>query len=445
MSIILYSFFLIPGFNLIPPMILFLGIYFGCRRLPFAKGWDVLPAYIGLGVLLVINVVFIVDIELTRGFNSILQGKDEAEFGFGQILSILLLLLPLRDLAEAVLARRIKQRQAELDEDLQEAIINEDFNGLKRAINRGGTFPSSKSPDRHGKFWGLISANEYLDHFDNLRRTRMTNAEKELEGDLHSAIRAKDESRMTVAYNQGADLIAGVLQLSEGVVFWYAISRGLKQIAWFHAQQPGPHVTEPGPDGTTVLILASSNGDELLAKTLLENRRVDVNFQDASGQTALLCAAENGRDAIVKMLIEQRDIQLNTADENGWTPLLWASCRGHESIVEMLLGLEDIQANVSDRNGPGWTPLIWASMKGHEGIVKMLIEREDIKANAADKEGWTPLMFASHNGYEGIVRVLLDRPDIQLDATTQDGKTAHGLALQNGSRSIAELIFQRYR
>jgi hypothetical protein len=147
-SIAIYSIFLIPGLNLILPMILFLAAYFayfGCPRSPFAKKWDVLPAYIGLGILLAINLVFIVDIEVTRSMNIKIQGDDEAEWGFGQILAILLLLLPLRDLLEALLERRLKHRQKELDQDLQYAIAKQDFDRVKQAIERGGSFPSPKS------------------------------------------------------------------------------------------------------------------------------------------------------------------------------------------------------------------------------------------------------------------------------------------------------------
>jgi hypothetical protein len=148
-SVAIYSIFLVPGFNLIPPMILFLVVYIGCHRLPLAKRWDVLPGYIGLGILLAINLVFIVDIEVTRNMNVRIQGADEGDWGFGQILAILLVLLPLRDLLEAVLARRLKQRQGELDEDLMEAIEREEFDRLQRAIERGSAFPSPKSPGDH--------------------------------------------------------------------------------------------------------------------------------------------------------------------------------------------------------------------------------------------------------------------------------------------------------
>jgi hypothetical protein len=162
-SLAIYSLFLIPGVNLIAPMVVFLAAYFGCRRIPFAKRWDVLPAYVGLGILLAINLVFIVDIEVTRNMNTILQVEDEADWGFGQILAVLLLLLPLRDLVEAILARRLKQRQGELDEDLQEAVEKEEFDRVKRAIERGSAFPSPKSTGNRSSTLALQTPNSTLD------------------------------------------------------------------------------------------------------------------------------------------------------------------------------------------------------------------------------------------------------------------------------------------
>ncbi|KAH6902325.1 hypothetical protein BKA70DRAFT_669321 [Coprinopsis sp. MPI-PUGE-AT-0042] len=83
-AIAIYALFLIPGVNLIAPMIIFLVAYPVCRRLPFAsRRREALPPYIGLGILLAINIVFIVDIEVTRGFNRALQDKDEGDWGFG--------------------------------------------------------------------------------------------------------------------------------------------------------------------------------------------------------------------------------------------------------------------------------------------------------------------------------------------------------------------------
>ncbi|KAH6894933.1 hypothetical protein BKA70DRAFT_790377 [Coprinopsis sp. MPI-PUGE-AT-0042] len=193
-SIVVYALFLVPGLNLMAPMALFLGAYFAHRRWnsgkkglggvchperrPFkhyeepnhayhlrlarymakrliagldevtaaARSWDVLPAFIGLTILLFVNVIFVIDIKLTLRQNIPHQDIDETQWGFGQILALLLLLLPLRELVEALLARRLKQRQRELDEDVLDAIRKGDLESSARAIQRGSAFPKPCSP-----------------------------------------------------------------------------------------------------------------------------------------------------------------------------------------------------------------------------------------------------------------------------------------------------------
>ncbi|KAH6905547.1 hypothetical protein BKA70DRAFT_1292624 [Coprinopsis sp. MPI-PUGE-AT-0042] len=189
--------------------------------LPTVPQLEATPAFLGLAILLAINLVFIIDIESTLNLNATLQGQDEEDWGFGQILAILLLLLPLRDLLEAILARRLKQRQGELDEDLQQAIENKDLNGMKRAIERGSAFHTDQWSD-HLKFWNLVSAHGSLKEFDNWRRTRMTIIEKALEVDLLYAVEARIKEGITAAYERGADLIAGALQ-SVGEISCYIV------------------------------------------------------------------------------------------------------------------------------------------------------------------------------------------------------------------------------
>jgi hypothetical protein len=76
-----------------------------------------------LVLLFAVNVIFLVDIELTLSRNRILQNSvDESNWTFGQILAMLLLVLPLRDLVETVLARHEKQRRDEHTVSLRNAI-----------------------------------------------------------------------------------------------------------------------------------------------------------------------------------------------------------------------------------------------------------------------------------------------------------------------------------
>jgi hypothetical protein len=67
---------------------------YGNRKTP-----SIVPTVIGLVLLLVINIIFLDNIELT-----LLQASSEPGWTFGQILAMLLLVLPLRDLVETFLS-----------------------------------------------------------------------------------------------------------------------------------------------------------------------------------------------------------------------------------------------------------------------------------------------------------------------------------------------------
>ncbi|KAJ7200344.1 hypothetical protein GGX14DRAFT_660241 [Mycena pura] len=127
-SLMMYSIVLIPGFNLIPPFIFFLTLHISynwCRR-SFWTWRDKtteqgLPRsspdshettqsstphtaflIVGLVSLVAINILFIVDIELTLRHNKGNQNGKEAAWGFGQVLALLLLIIPLRDASGAL-------------------------------------------------------------------------------------------------------------------------------------------------------------------------------------------------------------------------------------------------------------------------------------------------------------------------------------------------------
>lgn len=142
-SMTIYSLFLVPGVNLILPMALFLSLFLGyqawhLRRAetpPSTKsnvienGPDIsppsvtprpdtrpsiVPTVIGMGFLITINLIFLIDIEVTLQRNRSRQTPGESAWTFGQILALLLLVLPLRDLVETISERRETKRKSEL-------------------------------------------------------------------------------------------------------------------------------------------------------------------------------------------------------------------------------------------------------------------------------------------------------------------------------------------
>ncbi|KAJ7259440.1 armadillo-type protein [Mycena rebaudengoi] len=103
---------------------------------------------VGLVSLAVINVILLVDIELTLRRNKRQQSREEDEWGFGQVLAVLLLIVPLRDFVTSILdiREKIKQEkgaketiQRTFKDRLQEAVSNDTFDGyeFKGLIEQG--------------------------------------------------------------------------------------------------------------------------------------------------------------------------------------------------------------------------------------------------------------------------------------------------------------------
>ncbi|KAJ7204241.1 hypothetical protein B0H12DRAFT_473635 [Mycena haematopus] len=96
---------------------------------------------VGLVCLAVINIVLLVDIELTLRRNQHEQFRGEDEWGFGQVLALLLLVIPVRDFVTSVLDVRdkVKNIQREFEKHLEEAVLKNTLMGhdFKDLIERG--------------------------------------------------------------------------------------------------------------------------------------------------------------------------------------------------------------------------------------------------------------------------------------------------------------------
>ncbi|KAK7456445.1 hypothetical protein VKT23_010693 [Stygiomarasmius scandens] len=172
-SLLIYSIFLLPGFNLLLPIAVFLVLNFTyqarCQNQPTdfslespknksssiqgaLKSWynqlpsypSIVPIIIGMMILLVINLIFLIDIELTLRRAQI---SDRSSWSFGQVLAMLLIAMPLRDLAETVLKRREKRqdkkRRDEHTASLQLAIKNKTVEFFVDLVDKGADVNTS--------------------------------------------------------------------------------------------------------------------------------------------------------------------------------------------------------------------------------------------------------------------------------------------------------------
>ncbi|KAJ7482666.1 hypothetical protein FB451DRAFT_1555661 [Mycena latifolia] len=173
----MYSLLVIPGLNLVPPFLFFLALHityttgalFRRRRRPSpdlesgtqgsippsrcSSHAELAPPpsknqtaflIVGLICLAIINVILLVDIELTLRRNKGDQSPEEDQCGFGQILAWLLPLVPRRDFATSIMdigekvarEKEAKEKiQRSFEKHLREAIndntlVGHDFQGL---------------------------------------------------------------------------------------------------------------------------------------------------------------------------------------------------------------------------------------------------------------------------------------------------------------------------
>ncbi|KAJ7661285.1 hypothetical protein DFH06DRAFT_372595 [Mycena polygramma] len=110
-SLSVYILLLIPVINLVLPIFFFLLLHIAYDWLAEANVLKHARSFadyrrrtvrtgglvVGLLFLVVINIVFLVDIELTLARNKPLQSGEDGLWGFGQVLALLLLVMPLRD------------------------------------------------------------------------------------------------------------------------------------------------------------------------------------------------------------------------------------------------------------------------------------------------------------------------------------------------------------
>ncbi|KAJ3589654.1 hypothetical protein NHX12_010497 [Muraenolepis orangiensis] len=187
--------------------------------------------------------------------------------------------------------------------------------------------------------------------------------------------------------------------------------------------------------GSTPLHLATEKHLKPLAELLLGRRGTNINAKDEDQYTALHWAAQNGDEAMARLLLD-RGAALNETDGQGRTPTYVACQHGQEHVVRVLLSRG---ADVHIRGRDNWTALHLAAWQGHLGIGKLLVKQAGADVDGRTADGRTPLHLASQRGQYRVARILIELgADTRL--TSAGANAPLHVAAKTGHTSTSRLL-----
>ncbi|KAF7338972.1 Multiple ankyrin repeats single kh domain [Mycena venus] len=220
------------------------------------------PIIAGMLLLLAINIVFLINIELTLWDNRRLRGGSESIWTFGQILAVILLVLPLRDL-------RIFGARRNFTSSLQNAVRwHADTDVLRDLVRRGANVNVTAEGSRYPTLLLLAVCDR------------------------------KDVDFVGMLLVYGAD--PNVRDSTDRTPLQCASSCGdLQIVRLLLANGADPNI-EGGEYGTPLQAVSHSGNREIVQ--LLLERGADVNMQGGKYGTALEAASACGYEEIVELL-----------------------------------------------------------------------------------------------------------------------------------------------
>lgn len=299
-------------------------------------------------------------------------------------------------------------KQAEMDEDVQEAVLNF-FLEQKMVYTVWGKLHNPESPLSRVGTGRTMAPPLYYASAAGLRRI----AELLLE-------RGADVNAPGGMYNNALQV---------------ASFNGHKELAQLLLER-GAVVNARGGSYGSALQAASLIGHKELARLLVE-RGADVNAQGGQYGNALQAASYQGNQELVELLL-QRGANVNSQGGEYGNSLQAASYKGHKEVVELLL---EAGADINAQGGSYGTALQAAAYQGHKELTKLLLERGADIETYCDPFG-TALQAASRGGYKELVQLLLKRG---AEINTDCGYFGNPLqaASVNGFTEVAQLLLEK--
>ncbi|KAJ3501162.1 hypothetical protein NMY22_g19019 [Coprinellus aureogranulatus] len=394
--------------------------------------------------------------ELTLRRNTDLQGDhDETEWGFGQILAMLLLFLPLRDLVETILARRFRRQEKELKKrEWKEALHLRNVHKILELVKLGAD-PNVRTEDG----WTALEAATLKNDWDAFHI--LVNASPN-PADVNTPFHDGRTALETVSASQNSEGIRALIKASADLNVVFQNGQTALEVAALNENwdimgdliRANADVHRVNGDGRTVFEMAALAENWTAVRRLID-ANVDVNIIFKGGYL-------KGQYYIDEKQLSEvsprgREIRMPNSfglAKGSRTALEVAVCTGNLEAVQMLISAgADANVIFSD----GCTPLEAAvrlrfSFEGDWEVARCLIAA-NANVNAMFHVGVrrmvTALQAACVSGDDDMINLLLDKGADPNLISSFEGKvpsiwTLHlGSALQFASSSGNTTLVQR--
>ncbi|MDX2227249.1 MAG: ankyrin repeat domain-containing protein [Verrucomicrobiae bacterium] len=120
-----------------------------------------------------------------------------------------------------------------------------------------------------------------------------------------------------------------------------------------------------------LFVSAGENGNNELINQILDQKKVDIDWQRADGDlnTALIAAARSEHEKTVLILLS-RGANPNIQDINGWSAVHWAVEKNNTNLIQILASNK---SNIDIKDIRGYTPLVYAVDHNKINAVILLI------------------------------------------------------------------------
>jgi serine/threonine-protein phosphatase 6 regulatory ankyrin repeat subunit A/serine/threonine-protein phosphatase 6 regulatory ankyrin repeat subunit B len=199
------------------------------------------------------------------------------------------------------------------------------------------------------------------------------------------------------------------------------------------------NINSENSDGRTCLSFVVENGNEQLAKFLLDEGAIIIDSKgqaivDNKGNSILHYAAIGQNEALVKYIVNctPKDVR-NAKNNDGNTAMHIAATKGNIEIVSILFKRNCIP-NI--RNILGELPIHKAAAQGNAAVVEFMLGNK-IAVTEADNRGNTILHLAALHGHYEIVKMIVNKDNVNLQNSKRN--TPLHLAVMHGKRNTHKL------